>query len=104
MARSLGTQKFGNVLMHFMKQSIFCIFTIVSVFSYGQQAGDKILYVVDSIFVIDDQDPDEGALLETDIEILTVVTDVAAIARHGYKDLIGLSLSSQRNMPGDQRI
>lgn len=86
-ARSLGAQKLGNVLVHFMEQSIFCIFTIVSLFSYWQQAGDKILYVVDSISVIDDPDPDEGALSETDIETLTVITDMAAITRHGYKDL-----------------
>jgi antitoxin component YwqK of YwqJK toxin-antitoxin module len=59
---------------------------IISFATYGQGTEEKILYVVDSIPVLDVTE--EGAtLVQTDVETLTVVTDKADILKHGYKDL-----------------
>ena len=70
-----------------MKGLIFYVLTICSLAVHGQGKEEKILYVVDSIPVIKDPDPDEGTLVETDIETLTVVTNKIEIEKHGYKDI-----------------
>lgn len=72
---------------HSLMQKLAVYFLIViSVATYGQGTEEKVLYVVDSIPVIDA--PEEGATLEqTDIETVTVVTDKGHIQKHGYKDL-----------------
>jgi antitoxin component YwqK of YwqJK toxin-antitoxin module len=71
----------------FMKRLIILILTIISLQTFGQGAEERILYVVDSIAIIEDPDEDEGELTETDIETLTVVTTKADIEKYGYKDL-----------------
>lgn len=60
---------------------------IVSVTTYGQGTEERVLYVVDSIAIIDDPGEQEGTLTESDIETLTVVTNKADIETRGYKDL-----------------
>lgn len=72
---------------HLMKGLIFYILTICTLTAYGQAKDEKILYVVDSIAIIKDPDPDEGTLVENDIETLTVVTNKIDIEKHGYKDI-----------------
>jgi tetratricopeptide (TPR) repeat protein len=70
-----------------MRKIIFCVLTIISLVSYGQGTEERVLYVVDSIPIINDPGEEEGTLTENDIEILTVVTNKADIEKHGYKDL-----------------
>jgi antitoxin component YwqK of YwqJK toxin-antitoxin module len=70
-----------------MRKSIICLLTIISIATYGQGTEERVLYVVDSIPIIDDPEEGEGTLTETDIETLTVVTSKADIEKHGYKDL-----------------
>jgi antitoxin component YwqK of YwqJK toxin-antitoxin module len=72
---------------HLMKRLIVCILTIMTLTTYGQGTEERILYVVDSIAIIEDPDEEDGTLAETDIETLTVVTNKLEIAEHGYKDL-----------------
>lgn len=61
--------------------------TILTLTTYGQGAQERILYVVDSIAIIEDPDEEDGTLAETDIETLTVVTNKVEIEKHGHKDL-----------------
>lgn len=70
-----------------MKRIIFFILTVLTLTTYGQGTQEKVLYVVDSIAIIEDPDEEDGTLAETDIEILTVVTNKGEIEKHGYKDL-----------------
>jgi antitoxin component YwqK of YwqJK toxin-antitoxin module len=70
-----------------MKKIIFFIFTVLTLTTYGQGAQERVLYVVDSIAIIEDPDEEDGTLAETDIETLTVVTNKGEIEKHGYKDL-----------------
>ena len=58
---------------------------IISWQGYGQ-AEERILYVVDSIAIIEDPQEDEGAIDEADIETITVVTDKAEMKKYGYAD------------------
>src|SRR5688500_2881162 len=70
-----------------MKRLIFSILTILTLTTYGQGTQERILYVVDSVAIIEDPDEDNGELAETDIEGLTVVTNKVDIEKYGYKDL-----------------
>lgn len=70
-----------------MNRLIIYILTIISLPTFGQETGGRILYVVDSIAIVDDPDEGDGELLETDIETVTVVTNKADIEKSGYKDL-----------------
>jgi antitoxin component YwqK of YwqJK toxin-antitoxin module len=70
-----------------MKILLLCIFAIVSLQASGQGAEEGILYVIDSIPVIDDPDDGDGELIEADIETVNVVTNKETIARYGFKDL-----------------
>ena len=61
--------------------------TFISLATYGQATEERILYVVDSIAIMNEPSEEEAELKEVDIETLTVVTDKADIDKHGYKDL-----------------
>ena len=71
----------------FMSKLIFYALTIIPLASYGQGTVERILYVVDSIPIINDPGEEDGTLAENDIETLIVVTNKADIESHGYKDL-----------------
>ena len=70
-----------------MRKLVLYLLTIISLTTYGQGTEERILYVVDSIPIINDPGEDEGTLAETDIETITVVSNKADIEKHGYKDL-----------------
>jgi antitoxin component YwqK of YwqJK toxin-antitoxin module len=70
-----------------MKKLLLYVLTIISFVTHGQSTEERVLYVVDSIPIINDPGKDEGTLTENDIETLTVVTNKADIEKHGYKDL-----------------
>ena len=68
-----------------MKRLIIYILTIISLETFGQGTEERILYVVDSIPVIEEPEEGEGELSETDIETVTVVTNKVDIEKYGYK-------------------
>jgi antitoxin component YwqK of YwqJK toxin-antitoxin module len=70
-----------------MKRLIILLLTAITIQSFGQQGQERILYVVDSIPIINDPDEDDGELTEQDIETVTAVTNKDEIEKHGYKDL-----------------
>src|SRR6266850_7485147 len=70
-----------------MRKLLLYLFVVVCFRTFGQGGSEKVLYVVDSIPIINDPGEEEGTVTETDIETLTVVTAKADIEKHGYKDL-----------------
>lgn len=64
----------------------FLLFT-ASLPLFGQSAEENILYVIDSVAIINDPDEDDGELMDHEIETVNVVTSKSEIAKHGYKDL-----------------
>ncbi len=70
-----------------MRKIFYCILTIISFSTYGQEIEERVLYVVDSIPILKDPGKEESTLTENDIETLTVVTNKVEIEKHGYKDL-----------------
>src|SRR5688500_10760012 len=70
-----------------MNRLIFFILAISTLTSFGKSTEERILYVVDSIAIIEDPEEEEGNLQKTDIETLTVVTNKAEIEKHGYTDI-----------------
>lgn len=70
-----------------MQRLIILLLTVITIQSFGQQGQERILYVVDSIPIINDPDEDDGELTEQDIETVTVVTNKDEIEKFGYKDL-----------------
>jgi hypothetical protein len=69
--------------------------------SFGQNSNDKILYVVDSIPVIDD--PEEGNdISQNDIADMTVIRNKDTLKQLGYESLDGiiyLFTKEYRNRP-----
>lgn len=70
-----------------MKRLIICFLTAIVIHSFGQEAQERVLYVVDSIPIINDPKEDDGELSEEDIETVTVVTNRSEIDKLGYKGL-----------------
>jgi len=70
-----------------MREVILCLLTIISLTTFGQGTEERILFVVDSIAIVEDPKEDEGELSENDIETITVVTDKTDITKYGYKDI-----------------
>lgn len=70
-----------------MKRLIICLLIAIAIHSFGQGTQERILYVVDSIPIINDPDEDDGELKEQDVETLNVVTDKSEIKKLGYQDL-----------------
>lgn len=54
---------------------------------FGQTSQENVLYVTDSVAIVNDPDEDDGELMDNDIETVTVVTTKSEIEKHGYKDL-----------------
>src|SRR5688572_16117332 len=70
-----------------MKRLIILFLTAIVFHSFGQGSQERVLFVVDSIPIINDPDEDDGELSEQDIETATVVTNKSEIEKLGYKDL-----------------
>lgn len=69
-----------------MKKIIFVsiLFTIVQLIAFGQTSNEKVMYVVDSIPVI--EDPEEGnEISQNDVADLTVVKDKEKLKLLGYE-------------------
>jgi antitoxin component YwqK of YwqJK toxin-antitoxin module len=64
------------------------LLTLSSIISFGQ--NEKILYIVDSIPVIEEPKEGFGTLTENEIDNVVVVKDKKVIASSGYKDLDGI--------------
>jgi len=72
-----------------MKNKILILLlTLSSIIGFGQE--EKILYVVDSIPVIEEPKKGFGTLTENIIDNVVVVKDKKAIKLSGYKDLDGI--------------
>jgi antitoxin component YwqK of YwqJK toxin-antitoxin module len=63
------------------------ILVAIALSSYGQGTEERVLFVVDSIEVVDDSNPEDGEIKETDVETLQVVTDKKEIEKYGYTDV-----------------
>jgi len=63
------------------------ILTLISIIGYGQQQNENILYVVDSIPVIEDPKEGFGTLNENEIDRLEVIEDEKMIELTGYKNI-----------------
>lgn len=63
------------------------LFQFLIIFAFAQEAEERILYVVDTIPVVDEPEEGFGSLKEDDIQEIIVVNDKAAIEKYGYKDL-----------------
>jgi len=61
--------------------------SIFTCFAQDTKKQERILYVIDSIPVIDDPDPAMGTLHNEDIDHLTVVTDSVNIKATGYSSI-----------------
>jgi len=70
-----------------MREIVFGLLTIISLTIFGQGTEERILYVVDSIAIVEDPKKDEGVLSENDIETVNVVTNKADINKYGRKDI-----------------
>lgn len=67
-----------------MKNLVFILCAIFALSSHAQDVKERVLYVVDSVPVIDDPKEEEATLLEEDIESLTIVTNNAEMEKYGY--------------------
>lgn len=80
---------------------IFITIFLISKISFGQTSNDKILFVVDSIPVIDD--PEDGnEIVETDVADITVVKNKDSLKLLGYERFDGVTFlftKEYRNRP-----
>ncbi|MCA6438517.1 MAG: tetratricopeptide repeat protein [Sediminibacterium sp.] len=80
---------------------LFAGFFFIHNISFGQNSNDKIMFVVDSIPVIDD--PEEGnEILQTDIADITVIKNKDTLNRLGYGRFDGVTFiftKEYRNRP-----
>lgn len=65
------------------------LFVLLCIFfpAFTQNTEENILYVIDSVPVLEDPSEDDGELSETDIETLTVVTNKEDIEKYGRKNI-----------------
>jgi tetratricopeptide (TPR) repeat protein len=70
-----------------MKKLIICLLTAIAIHSFGQETQERVLYVIDSIAIVNDPDEDDGELFEQNIETVTIVTSKSEIEKLGYEDL-----------------
>jgi hypothetical protein len=56
-----------------MKISLLIILITISVACHSQGAEDRVLFIVDSIAVVDDPKPEDGEMTESDVETITVI-------------------------------
>lgn len=74
-----------------MKSKVFTIlFSFIPIIAFAQQQEEKVLYVVDSVPVIEEPKEGFGTLNESEIDHLEVVKDKRAIAEAGFEGLDGI--------------
>jgi antitoxin component YwqK of YwqJK toxin-antitoxin module len=74
-----------------MKNKILILLlTLSSIIRFSQNSNENVLYVVDSIPVIEEPKEGFGTLTENEIDNVVVVKDKKVIESSGYKDLDGI--------------
>jgi antitoxin component YwqK of YwqJK toxin-antitoxin module len=74
-----------------MKNKILILLlTLSSIIGFSQNSNENVLYVVDSIPVIEEPKEGFGTLTENEIDNVVVVKDKKVIESSGYKDLNGI--------------
>lgn len=66
------------------------LFLLISTIVFGQQKNENVLYIVDSIPIIEEPKEGFGTLTENEIDRVEVVKNKQAIEKTGYKDLDGI--------------
>ncbi len=69
------------------KVIIFTILTLITSIGFCQNQEEKVLYVVDSIPVIEEPEKEFGTLTENEIDRIEVIKDKQVIEKTGFKDL-----------------
>jgi antitoxin component YwqK of YwqJK toxin-antitoxin module len=78
---------FKNRFHKLMREIVLGLLTIISLTTFGQETEERILYVVDSIAIVEDPKEDECVLSENGIETITVVTNETDINKYGHKNI-----------------
>lgn len=74
-----------------MKRQITILYLLfLSISTFGQNQNERILYIVDSIPVIEEPKEGFGTLTESEIEKVEVIKDKKIIKTKGFKDLDGI--------------
>lgn len=74
-----------------MKRQITLLYLLfLSISTFGQNQNERILYVVDSIPIIEEPKEGFGTLTEKEIEKVDVIKDKKIIESKGFKDLDGI--------------
>lgn len=74
-----------------MKRQIALLYLLfLSILTFGQNQNERILYVVDSISIIEEPKEGFGTLTENEIEKVDVIKDKKIIESKGFKDLDGI--------------
>ncbi|MFD1293842.1 hypothetical protein ACFQ5N_08350 [Lutibacter holmesii] len=74
-----------------MKNKILILLlTLSSTIGFSQNSNENVLYVVDSIPIIEEPKEEFGSLTENEIDNIVVVKDKKIIESSGYKDLDGV--------------
>ena len=74
-----------------MKRQITILYLLfLSILTFGQNQNERILYVVDSIPIIEEPKEGFGTLTENEIEKVDVIKDKKIIESKGFKDLDGI--------------
>jgi len=69
---------------------LFALLTLISLIGFGQNSEENILYIVDSIPIIEEPKEGFGILNENEIDRVDVVKDKKTIKLIGYNDLDGI--------------
>ena len=72
------------------KNILLTILTLISIYGYGQDKNENILYVVDSIPIIEEPKEGFGTLTQEEIEKVNVVKDKKLISESGFENLDGI--------------
>jgi antitoxin component YwqK of YwqJK toxin-antitoxin module len=74
-----------------MKRQITILYLLfLSISTFGQNQNERILYIVDSIPIIEEPKEGFGTLTENEIEKVEVIKDKKIIETKGFKDLDGI--------------
>jgi len=74
-----------------MKRQITILYLLfLSISTFGQNQNERILYIVDSIPILDEPKEGFGTLTENEIEKVEVIKDKKIIETKGFKDLDGI--------------
>jgi len=74
-----------------MKNKILILLlTLLPIIGFSQNSNENVLYIVDSIPVIEEPKEGFGTLTENEIDNVVVVKDKEIIESSGYKDLDGI--------------